>query len=127
MLKPTNQPEEEIILELLHQQTLAADRVEDLKEERPEQLLRGNRGSAGLRIQRGEPPRELPQHLVGHVPDRPQRMGGRNPLLGRDVAEHPRLLLIRPPHPSPSSRDGLRRPHRFYSTGEPDASFSAAC
>jgi hypothetical protein len=57
--------EEKIVLELLHQQPLAAHRVENLKQERAKQLLRGNRRSARLGVELGEPSRELPQHLVG--------------------------------------------------------------
>ena len=35
---------QEIVIELLHQQPVAADGVQDLQQQGPQQLLRGNRG-----------------------------------------------------------------------------------
>ena len=49
---PTNQRNQKIELQPLHQLPLRADRVEHLQEHRPQQLLRRNRGATDPRIER---------------------------------------------------------------------------
>jgi hypothetical protein len=70
-----------------------------LEQQGAQQLLGGDRRPPRLGVEPGEAPRELPQHRVRHLPDGPQGMVGRNPSLGRHVAEHARLLPVASPHP----------------------------
>jgi hypothetical protein len=62
--QPDEPAEEEVILELLHEQPLAPHGVEDLQQQRPQQLLRGDRRPARRGVQPREPSRELPQDLI---------------------------------------------------------------
>ena len=80
--------EQQVVVELLHQQPFAANRVEDLQQLRPEQPLRRDRGAADLRVQPIELAGHLPQHLVDQAADGPERVVGRHTLLGGHVAEH---------------------------------------
>ncbi len=43
-------PEHQVIIQLLHELTLRANRIEGLQQKRPEQFLRRYRGAANLRI-----------------------------------------------------------------------------
>ena len=49
MFKPDEPAKQQVVVELLHQQPLAADRVEHLQQQRAQQLLRRNRGPTGVR------------------------------------------------------------------------------
>ena len=59
------------------------------------EVLRCDRRPAGLRVQLLELVIHLHKRLRHRRPDRAQWMLRRHPRLGRDVAEHPLLLLIR--------------------------------
>ena len=88
------------VIDLLHQQPLAANRIQHLQQLRPQQLLRRNRRSAGARVHAVESSRQLGKYFVHHHPDRPQRMIFPHPRFRRQITEHLTLLMIYAPHPS---------------------------
>ena len=49
--KPDESAEQEVVVQLLHQLPLGADRVERLQQERPQELLRRDRGSPVQRVE----------------------------------------------------------------------------
>jgi len=78
--------EQQVVVELLQQQTLRADPVERLEQRGQQQLLLGwYRWPAFCGIQRTEGGIEPIERLIRQLTDPPQRMAGRNPLLNRDV------------------------------------------
>src|SRR5215831_526060 len=79
MLKPTNQRKRRLYSSCSMSSRSAPNGVEDLEQQGAQQLLGGDRRSACLRVQPGKARRELPQHFVAHLADRPQRVVGRNP------------------------------------------------
>ncbi len=79
---------QQVVIELLHQQPLAADRVEDLQQLRAQQALRRNRRSSRRGIQPVELARHVGQDLIDEGANRPERMILRNPLLRRHITEH---------------------------------------
>ena len=85
---------QQVVIQLLHQLPFAADGVEHLQQQRPQQLLGRYRGPAPLGVQRAKARRQIRQHLIHHLPQRSQRVVLRDPLLRRDVAEHSTLLLV---------------------------------
>jgi hypothetical protein len=94
MFKPTNQRNNSYVIQFLHQQALAADGVEDLQQQGAQQLLGRNRGPAHPRIELVELPRKPLQDGIGHLPDGPQGVIGRNPLFRRHIAVQLVLLKI---------------------------------
>jgi hypothetical protein len=50
-LEPDEPPEQQVVLQLLNQQGLAAHRVQCLQQQRPQQMLRRDRGPSFIRIQ----------------------------------------------------------------------------
>jgi hypothetical protein len=86
--------EQQVVVELFHQHSLAAHRVQGLQQERSQQLLGRDRRSPRLGIQLVEPWLQVPQCLIGHDTKRAQGVILRNSLLGADVAEHVQLLLV---------------------------------
>jgi tetratricopeptide (TPR) repeat protein len=93
-LQPHKPPEQDVVVELLHEQSLAADGVEDLEQLRAQQPLRRNGRPTDGRVQPVELPRHLRQHAVHQRADRAQRMVLRHPLLRRHVTEHRIRLAI---------------------------------
>ena len=81
-------PEQQVVIQLLHQQALAADGVEDLQQLRPQQPLGRNRRPPDAGIQAVELARHVTQHVVDQRPDGTQRVIGGHALLGRHVTEH---------------------------------------
>jgi hypothetical protein len=81
-------PEQQVVVELLHEQALAADAVEYLQQQRAQQVLRRDRGPADLGVELVELRRQFPEHDVHHRPQGAQGMVGRNALLQRHVAPH---------------------------------------
>ena len=94
--------EEQVVLELLHQLPLGANRVKRLQQQRPQQPFRGNGVPPRRRVEFGKQWVHRPERPVDHGADRPQRVIGGNPLLQRNIAEHRRLLSIRAAHGSSS-------------------------
>src|SRR5208337_1085316 len=120
--KPTKQ---EIVIELLHQKSLAAHRVEHLQEQRAQQLFRRDRRPPAARVHRVEAPRRLLKGGVHHYPDRSQRMIlGYSPLR-RYVTEHSALLMVHPTHHRHLLLQPLPTP--LYPTERKTPRFSAAC
>src|SRR4029077_10448302 len=98
--KPT---EQQIVVELLHQKPLGANRVERLQQQRAQQPLRRDRWPSVSRVQLTERRRQTSQRLVGQLPDRSQRMIRRYPLLQTHIAEKACRPLIFAPHLSARS------------------------
>jgi len=93
--KPAKQ---EIVIQLFHQQSLTANGVQHLEEQGPEQLLRGDGGASLPGVHGRKVPGELPQSLVHHLPQRPQRMVFGNPGFRGQVTEHGVLMDVVAPH-----------------------------
>jgi len=100
-VEPHKPAEEQIVVELLHQQPLAADRVEHLQQQRPQQLLLRDRRAPHAAVELVEQRRHLLQRRIRPHPDHPQGMILRDPLLRRHIAEHGPLDLIRTSHRPP--------------------------
>jgi hypothetical protein len=116
--------EQQVVIQLLHELALAADRVEHLEQERPEQLLGRDRGPAPLGVQRIEAARERAERPVHELADRAQRMIPGDAGLSREVAEQAALLPVLTTHewaPWFGSRQYRKRDRRSKHT------FSAAC
>jgi hypothetical protein len=110
MDSPTNQRnKQEVVVELFHELALAPDTVERLQEQRPEQLLRRDRGAAGVGIQQGEAGRQILQGLIHHRPDPAEGMVLRDPLFRLNVAPHMPLLGIAAAHRAPPRESGCLR------------------
>ena len=87
--------DQKIVLELLDQQLLAADRIKNLQHQCPDELLRRNGRPARLGVALLEPPIHLRQRIRDHRVDRPQRMLHRNPRVRGDVADFRFPLRVR--------------------------------
>jgi len=96
--KPCEPPEQEVVVELLHELPLRSDRVEGLQQQRPQQLLGRDRGAAVLGIETGELRVECCQGVVGQHADRPQRVVLGDTALGPDVAEKSVPSLVKTAH-----------------------------
>ncbi len=110
--QPDEPAKQQVVLELLDQHALTADRVERLQQQRPQQMLGRDRRPAGRGVQPGELGGQVPKCGVDHRPDRPQGVVGRDPLLGRHVAEHRLRLPIVAAHAHLPLRaeSGMRTP-----------------
>ena len=93
--------EQQVVLHLLHQEPLTPETVEHLPQQGPQQLLRSNRGSARVGIPRRQLGGQRGQGRVHVLPDGPQRVGYRDPLLGREITEQAGLLGILTTHRAP--------------------------
>ena len=126
--EPHEPAKQHAVVDLLHQQPLAAYRVEGLQQQGPQQLLGRNRGPADLRVHRRKPRRQRGQGLVRQAPDRPQRVVGPHPLLRRQIAEHIAGLLVRTAHPCSSLVGGRMVVRPVEACRSPAGlTFSAAC
>ena len=90
--------EQNVVLELLDQQTLAADRMQNLLQQCPNQPLGCNARSARLGALLLQLPIHIPPRREDHPADRPQPMLRWNSLFRGDVAEHRLLLRVRSTH-----------------------------
>ena len=93
-VEPHEPAVQHVVIQLFHQLPFTADGVEHLQQQRPQQFLGRNRGSAALGVHLGEARREFRQYLVHHLPQRSQRMILRNTLRRRNVAEYFALLFV---------------------------------
>src|SRR5713226_3531425 len=116
--------EQEIVVELLHQQPFAAHRVQHLQQQRAQQPLRRNRRTPQRRIHAVEALVQILERRIRHRADRPQRMILGHAPLRRNVAEHPRLFVVRPAHPHYLT---TANSHSLYISQVRNASFSASC
>ena len=104
-IKADEPAEEQVVVELFHQQALRADRVEGLQQQRPQQLLGRDAGPAHLAVQPVEQRRELGQGPVGHLVHRPQGMVLGHALLRGHVAPLSVLPRVVTTHRAPPRRD----------------------
>src|SRR5271170_3044598 len=93
-LHPHEPPEQQVVLQLLDQHSLAAYRIENLQQQRPKQPLRRYRGPPHVGVQLRKLRGHLFQDLIHHLADRSQRMVCQHSLLWRNVTEHPCLLVV---------------------------------
>src|SRR5213594_4885896 len=83
-------PEEQVVVELLHEEPLAAHAVEHLQEQGPQQVLGRDRRPPDLGIQLVELGRQFAQDRVAHGPQGAQGMVGRDASLQRHIpSDHP--------------------------------------
>src|SRR5258708_3736234 len=123
-VQPHKPAEQQVVIKLLHQQPLAAHRVQHLQQQGPQQLLRRDRRPPVRRVESRKFRRQLLQHGIHDLANRPQRMFLRHSLLRRNVAVHRSLLLIFSAHAI--LLKSLRRARaRFRVT--PCRTFSATC
>ncbi len=78
-IQPHKPAEQYVVVHLLHQQTLAAHRIEHLQQLRAQELFGRNRRPARFRVHLVELRRKLFQDLVNHRADRSQRMNLAHP------------------------------------------------
>src|SRR6266571_1475966 len=78
--------EQQIVVELFHQQPFASHRVQRLQQKRPQQLLRRNRGASSFGVQLVEPWLQISQCLIAQGAQRTQWVVLRHSLLRADVA-----------------------------------------
>jgi len=117
--------EQKVVVELLHQQPLAADGIKDLEGERAQQLLRRDRRAPDARVELGEVRGEILQDDVDDLPDGSQRVVLGNPRLRRDVAEQVHVVSVVSAH-----RAALLVSHPTSSRGQrerEEGTFSGAC
>jgi hypothetical protein len=112
---------QQVVLQLLDQHPLATNRVEHLQQQRAQQMLRRHRRPTGLRVEQREPRRQARQRGIRHLPNRPQRMIRRHPLLRRQIAKQVSALLVVSAH---QTSDGRQCSTTIGRLGTP---FSAAC
>jgi hypothetical protein len=96
--EPDEPAEEQVVIQLLHQQFFTPDRVEDLQEQRPQEPLGRDTRPAAARVHFVEARRELLQSLVDQRLDRAQRVIPRHATLKTHVAEQHRLLRFDSAH-----------------------------
>jgi hypothetical protein len=80
--------------------TLFPSLLQQARRERITLSLNRDRRPPHLRVQPGKARRHFLQHRVHHLPDGPQGMIRRHPLLWRNVTEHRFLFLIGSAHPA---------------------------
>ena len=120
--------EQQVVVELFHQQPFAPDRVQHLQQQGPQQLLRRDRRTSRLGVQAGEPARHRLQRVIRQRADRAERMIGRHALFRRQGTEHVMGLLIVSAHDvAPFSNIGSMVVRRDRSVDPIPRTFSAAC
>jgi hypothetical protein len=121
-------PVQHAVVDLLHQEPLAAHRVERLNQQGPQQLLRGNRRPADVGVHLRESRRQRGEYLVGHAPNRAQGMVRAYPLLRRQVTEHAAGLVVGSTHPAAPFRVvGSIVVRRDHDVDPLEVTFSAPC
>jgi hypothetical protein len=91
---PDEPPEQQVVIELLHQQALAAKGIKDLEQLRPQQALGRNRRTTDPCIQPIELARHIAQHVIDHRANRAQGVILRDTLLRRHITEHRIRLAV---------------------------------
>jgi hypothetical protein len=85
--RQANEPaEQQIVVQLFHQQTLRTDGVKRMQQH-SQQMFGRDRGASILRVERGKLGVEGFQRFVGDAPDQAKRVVVGNPALWPDVAE----------------------------------------
>ena len=111
--EPDEPPEQQVVIHLLHQLPLRADREQDLEKARPDQALRRDGGAAEVGVERIELGIEARQRVVHDLPDLAKRMTRWDPLLKVHIAEQRSARFVRPAH---------RHPHRRCRAGSESCS-----
>ena len=96
---PDEPAQQQVVAQLLDQAALGGDRVEDLHELRPQQVLGGDRGPAAAGVEGLEAGAHLLERRVDHGADRAQGVIGRHDVLEARQADKARLQLLVPTHP----------------------------
>jgi len=86
-VQPNNPAAQQMVVELLQQQALAANGVEHWQPQCPQPLLRCHRRAACIRVSRVERARQLRQHPIDHGPNGAQRVFCWHTLFRRETAE----------------------------------------
>ncbi|MNL50359.1 hypothetical protein D3C87_1733710 [compost metagenome] len=98
--KPDEPSKQQIVIDLLHQHPLRADREEGLQQRRPQQHLGRDRRTSHAGIKTVDPAAQTGQDLVGERAYRSQRVIGGNPLLKPNKTEKFIPATTMPPHRS---------------------------
>src|SRR5690606_26142471 len=125
--QPHEPPKQQVVVELLTEQSLAAYRVKNLQQQRPDQLLRWDRWTTHLRVRRLELSRHLHKSCIDHHSNSTQRMSLRNPALCRHIAEKAFLMDISTAHRARSDRKMLKFTYSRYWPKGSSGTFSTAC
>ena len=126
-IQPDEPPEQQVVVELFHEQPLAPHRVEHLQQQSAQQLLRWDRRTPCRGVQARESARHCLQGFVRQRPNGAERMVGRHALFRRQVAEHVGGLLIVSAHDRAPFSVGSIVVRRDQSVDPISRSFSAAC
>lgn len=92
--KPHKPAEQQVVVQLLHQMPLGADREQDLQQARTDQPYRRDGGAAEIGIEPIELAIEARQGVIDDPPDRAQRMPGGDPLFEIDITEQRSARLV---------------------------------
>src|SRR6185312_1714145 len=124
----THEPaKQHVVVQLFHQQALATHAVKHLQQQRPQQLLRRDRGPTQGRIHFVELWRQFHEHGLGNLANRAQWVILRHSLLWRQVTEHSRLLQIVSTHSLLFSWLRGSTTRHYYVGPCSKVTFSAAC
>jgi len=85
---PDEPAKQQVVIQLLHQQALATNRIEDLKQLRAQQTLGRNRWPAHARVEPVELARHIPQDVIDQPANRAQRVILRHTLFSRHITKH---------------------------------------
>ena len=99
---PHEPAKHQVVVELLHELSLAANRVDHLQQRGPDQALRRNRGAAIIGVDLVEGGVQMLERLVDNPAHLANRVVGGNPLLQRHIAEQIPAFLIVTAHGSTS-------------------------
>ena len=105
-------PVQQVVIQLLHQLRLAADRIQRLQQQRPQQSLRRDRRSSSARVQRLKMTPHLLQPAIHHRPNPPERVIAGNPLFQWNVAEYFALFFVWSAHVVLDVQHSLQLPNR---------------
>src|SRR5262245_39090304 len=98
--EPGNTAVQKVIVEMLHELRLGAERVERMRQQRPQQPLGWNRWPPAVGIDFGKLAIERGQHIIDDATDHAQRMRRRNTVLEINIKEQATRPLVQTPHPS---------------------------
>jgi len=101
MPSPTNHRKQQVVIHLLHQLPLGADREQDLQKAGADQTLGRDGGTAFARVEHIKLGIEAGQRIVHDLPDLAQRVVCGNPRLEINIAEQRPARLVRPAHRHP--------------------------
>ena len=128
---PQKPAEQQVIVELLTERVLTADRVQADQQRRLQQPLGWDRRTANLGVHGIKQRRQVSQRFIRHIFDRPQWMIQRDARLYVNKGQHARLWLLSSAHPHHLSPRWLNSIRTTASTGRAGATqngtFSNPC